>query len=97
LRLYQNSKTLKFRKIFKEFIIENKKAVFIKKPSQRVSGHGSLECLHSKESEPESGSGDFLAGEINHDFLRDTVFFLSNGIKFYFGTASSDYRLYSSS
>jgi len=93
MRLCQNSKTLKFFKISKDFRIENKKAVFIKKPSRRVSGHGSLECLHSKESEPESGSGDFLAGEINHDFLRDIAFFLSNGIKFNFGTASNDYRL----
>jgi len=30
-----------------------------------------LECIHSKESEPESGNGDFLAGEINHGFRRD--------------------------
>jgi hypothetical protein len=30
------------------------------------------------------------AGEINHDFLRDIVFFLSNGIKFNFGTVSRD-------
>jgi len=46
--------------------------VFRGKPSRRASGHGSLECSHSKESEPESGSGDFLAGEINHGFLRDS-------------------------
>jgi hypothetical protein len=91
--LCQNSKILKFRKISKYFSIENKKAVFIKKPSRRASGHGSLECLHSKESEPESGSGDSLAGEINHDFLRDIAFFLSNCIKFNFGTASLDLGL----
>jgi len=64
--------------------------VFLIKPSRRASGHGSLECKHSKESEPESGSGDFLAGEINHVFLRDIAFFLSNGIKFNFGTVSLD-------
>jgi len=81
--------------------------VFLIKPSRRASGYGSLECKHSKESEPESGSGDFLAQwnrrasgrdiystgravEINHVFLRDIAFFLSNGIKFNFGTVSLD-------
>jgi len=49
-----------------------KEAVSLKKPSRRASGHGSLKCKHFKESEPESGSGDFLAGEINHGFLRDS-------------------------
>ncbi len=43
----------------------------LQKPSRRASGHGSLECLHSKGSEPESGSGDSLAGGINHGFWRD--------------------------
>jgi len=33
------------------------------------------------------------AGEINHGFLRDTAFFLSNGMKFNFGTASGDLGL----
>jgi hypothetical protein len=72
----------------KDFCIKNKKAVFIKKPSHRVSGHGSLKCLHFKESELESGSGDFLAGEINHVFFKDTAFFISNGLKIDFDPAS---------
>jgi hypothetical protein len=79
---------LTFHKNIINYSIENKKAVFLRKPSRRVSGHGSLECLHFKESEAESGSGDFLAGEINHGFLRDTAFFLSNGMKFNFNTVS---------
>jgi hypothetical protein len=31
-----------------------------------------MEYLYSMGSEPESGSGDFLAGEINHGFLIDS-------------------------
>ena len=37
------------------------------KPSRRASGHGFLP-RRGRKSEPESGSGDFLAGEIDRGF-----------------------------
>jgi hypothetical protein len=40
------------------------------KSSRRVSGHGFLIFLEIKKSEPESGSSDFLAGEIDCGFVR---------------------------
>jgi len=42
------------------------------KPSRRASGHGFLP-RRGRKSEPESGSGDFLAGEIDRGFVTITL------------------------